>query len=134
MTVREWEFLCPGSTQFLEELVQKNHGQLEEDLSADEATNRVVSWSRKGVGYSISMMAEDGEVRVWTTAWKDDEAALMRKGLFPLERLLPKNITPDAFETTLDEMLKHTRTRVGLLNLRGARKEVRASKLTMLTI
>lgn len=136
MTVREWELLCPGSTQVLEGLAQINHGQLEEDhwRSLDEEhPNRVVSWSKGGVVYSISMtgnLPPSPGMRIWVTAWRDNEQTLTRKSLQPSERVVSGLITTDAFQITIDEMFKEIRSKARVLNLRGFHEGIKISKLT----
>ncbi len=131
MAASEWEQICPGSTEVLQNLAQVKGGELQEDHWRDikRLPNRSVTWQRRGIGYSVSMIANES-VSIWATAWRDLDKPLIRRSLTPALRTLTTPIDVGSFQQTLDELLKEIGPKVGLLNLRNQPNGIVISPLT----
>ncbi len=119
----EFGIYCPGADEVLDNLASSKRGNVERDIGVveeDYSPDRVVSWARGKTQYSVSMVVEEGELHLWATAWRDDEQRQVRRGLTPLERSYPTPVNKEVFQTSIDDMLKELRPKVGFLNLRGA--------------
>lgn len=102
-----WGDFCGGVDEALAKQAEELGGSVER---WDEDTpSRALLWQEGGIQYSISMLLEGAEsplLKIWATAWRDNERERIRRWLKPHTLELPTPINREEYPAILKRLVE----------------------------